>query len=395
MKFDFDRSVDRRGTHSYKWDRYAESDVLPFWLADMEFSCPQPILKAMQERMRHPIFGYTTPGDEIYDAILGYLRSEKGIPAEAEWIVWLPGIVPALGAFCRAFTRSGDGVMLNTPVYPQFISAPLVNKQRSVTVPLLREGMYYSFDWSAMRDAAYAAKLLLLCNPQNPTGRVYSRGELEQLVEFCERNDMLICSDEIHCDMVIEPGMKHTSILAIDEARERSILLMSPSKTFNTPGLSFAFAVIPDEHLREVFRTAMRGNCEWVNSLGVEAARAGYGECADWRRELVAYLRKNRDFMRNYISKHIPQLKMGPVEATYMAWLDANSLGVANPAAFFEESGVGLSDGAGFGEAGMLRMNIACPAAMLHRGLERMREAVDRLQHSHPDAPECGRSLSL
>jgi cystathionine beta-lyase len=380
QNFDFDSRIDRTGTHSIKWDRYAGKDVIPFWLADMEFACAPAILEAMQERLKHGVFGYTTPSKELYDAILGYLRSEKGIPAEKDWIVWLPGIVPALGAFCRAYTRTGDGVMYSTPVYPQFPANPINSKMRSVNVPLHREGMYYTFDMAGMRNSAYAAKLLMLCNPHNPVGRLYSRGELEQVVEFCQRNDMLICSDEIHCDIALESGMKHTSILAIEEARERSILLMSPSKTFNTPGLFFAFAVIPNKPLREAFMRVLRGSYEWVNIFGMEAARAAYADCGEWRAELINYLRANRDYMRAYIGQNMPEIQMGPCEATYVAWLDARSLGVDNPSAYFEKHGVALSDGADYGESGMLRLNYACPHALLASGLERMKNAVAELR---------------
>jgi cystathionine beta-lyase len=389
MNYDFDRVIDRTGTSSVKWDRYEGRDILPFWLADMEFACAPAILKAMEDRLRHPIYGYSTPSKELYDAILTYLREEKGVPAEAEWLVWLPGIVPALGAFCRAYTRTGDGVMFSTPVYPQFPANPVNSKMRPVNVPLLREGMNYSFDWNGMRNHAHAARLLMLCNPQNPVGKIYSREELEKLAEFCERNDMLLCSDEIHCDIVLEPGMKHTSILAIERARERSILLMSPSKTFNTPGLFFAFAAIPNKPLREAFKRVLRGSYEWVNIFGMEAARAAYADCGEWRTQLTDYLRGNRDFMRSFVKANLPELTMGPCHSTYVAWLDARTLGVEKPAKFFEEAGVGVSDGADYGEGGMIRLNYACPRAMLEAGLRRMQAAVEELRAAKDKAGAC------
>ncbi len=389
MNYDFDRVIDRTGTSSVKWDRYEGRDILPFWLADMEFACAPAILKAMEERLRHPIYGYSTPSKELYDAILTYLREEKGVPAEAEWLVWLPGIVPALGAFCRAYTRTGDGVMFSTPVYPQFPANPVNSKMRPVNVPLLREGMNYSFDWNGMRNHAHAARLFMLCNPQNPVGKIYSREELEKLSEFCERNDMLLCSDEIHCDIVLEPGMKHTSILAIERARERAILLMSPSKTFNTPGLFFAFAAIPNKPLREAFKRVLRGSYEWVNIFGMEAARAAYAECGEWRTQLTGYLRGNRDFMRSFVKTNLPELTMGPCHSTYVAWLDARALGVEKPAKFFEAAGVGVSDGADYGEGGMIRINYACPRSMLEAGLRRMQTAVEELRATKDKAGAC------
>jgi len=376
----FDRCVDRTGTNSLKWDRYKGKDILPFWLADMDFQCAPAIIAALRERMEHGIYGYTTPGKELYDAVLHYLHAEKGIQAEAEWITWLPGIVPALGASCRAFTRPGDGVMMCTPVYPQFMLAPANQGRKAIAVPLARQGMEYGFDWEAMERAAEGAKLFLLCNPHNPVGHIYSRAELEQLVAFCARHDILICSDDIHCDLIIEQDLRHTAILAVEGAAERSVLLMSPSKAYNVPGLSCAFAVIADKGLRDTFRRSIRGTQEWVNLFGLEACRAAYEDSADWLAGLLTYLRGNRDYLRDFIEERMPEVKTGPCEATYMAWLDVSELGLDAPVKYFEDAGIGFSDGAEYGERGMLRMNYACPRAMLEEGLRRMDRAVELLR---------------
>jgi cystathionine beta-lyase len=380
MDSQFERKIDRKTSNSLKWDRYKGKDVIPFWLADMEFACAPAIMEAMRKRLEHPIFGYTTPGEEHYDAILGYLRKEKNIPAEADWIQWLPGLVPALGSSCRAYARIGEGVMYCPPVYPQFMAAPVNQRRRPVPVPLARDGMHYTFDWEKMEAAANGVKVFILCNPHNPVGRLFSAKELERLASFCAARDIAICSDEIHCDLVMEPGLRHTSILNIPQAATRSVLLMSPSKTYNTPGLSCAFAVIPDPKMRTEFKRTIRGSHEWVNIFGMEACRAAYAECGKWRGDLLRYLRGNRDYLRDCIETHIPEIKVGPCEGTYMAWLDARELGLEDPAAFFERAGVGFSDGTDYGERDMLRMNYACPRQMLEEGLRRMDAAVATLR---------------
>jgi len=380
MNSSFDRCIDRTGTNSLKWDRYKGRDILPFWLADMDFQCAPAIVDALRKRMEHGVFGYTTPSEETVAAVLTYLREQKSIAAQAEWIVWTPGIVPSLGASCRAYAKRGEGVMMCTPVYPQFMMAPANHGRKAIKVPLARLGMHYSFDWEAMEAAADKAKAFLLCSPHNPVGRVFSYSELEKLVEFCTRKNIVICSDEIHCDLVIEKGLRHTSILAVKGATECSILLMAPSKTYNIPGLACAFAVIANKGLRDSFKRAIKGSSEWVNLFGLEACRAAYAECGDWHTELLDYLRDNRDYLRNYIAEHMPEIKVGAGEATYMAWLDVSELGLDNPTQFFEEAGIGFSDGADYGERCMLRMNYACPHSMLEKGLQRMEKAVKTLR---------------
>ncbi len=375
-----DHCVDRAETSSLKWDRYKGRDILPFWLADMDFRSSPAIIEALRKRVEHGVFGYTLPDERLYEAVLGYLHNDKGLKAERDWIVWLPGIVPGLGASCRAFAGPGEGVMYCPPVYPQFMLAPVNQGRKGVRVPLARAGMSYSFDWEAMEKAARGVKLLLICNPHNPIGRAFSRSELERLGSFAARHGIIICSDDIHCDLVLDPEAVHTPILAIEEAAARSVMLMAPSKTFNVPGLSCAFAVIPDKGLRDSFKRAIRGMADHVNLMGFEACRAAYAESGAWLKGLLGYLRENRATLRRCIAERMPEIKIGPCEATYMAWLDVSELGLDDPVRYFEDAGVGLSDGADYGERQMLRMNFACPSQMLEEGLERMARAVDALR---------------
>ncbi len=375
-----DRSVNRAGTNSMKWDRYKGRDVLPFWLADMEFACAPAIIDSIHKLTRQSIFGYTLPSAEQYNAVLKYLRDEKNVLAEKDWIVWLPGIVPGLGASCRAFAGDNDAVMMCTPVYPQFMLAPANQGRKAICVPLARKGMDYGFDWDAMEKCAAGTKLFLLCNPHNPVGKAFSRKELKRLVDFCKRHDIIICSDDIHCDLIVDQGAKHTAILSIEGAADRSVMLMAPSKTYNVPGLACAFAVIADADLRERFKQAIRGTSEWVNMFGLEACRVAYEECKEWHNGLISYLRGNRAYLLDFFANRMPEIKIGSCESTYMAWLDVSELGQDNAVKFFEEAGVGLSDGADYGEKQMMRLNYACPRSMLEEGLNRMERAVASLR---------------
>ncbi len=378
MKSDFDRSIDRSGTGSLKWDRYMGRDVLPFWVADMDLACAPVILEALRRRLEHPVFGYTRPYREVQDAVLDYLRSEHGVAAERQWLLFLPGLVPALNTACRAYARRHEEVLICKPVYPPFFSAPVNQKRRTVSVPLVRRDGRFTFDWQGMEAALTpSTRLFILCNPHNPVGRVFTRGELERLASFCARYDLVIASDEIHCDLVLEEGLKHTSMLALDPVvAERTVLFMSPSKTYNLPGLACAFAVIPNERLRKRFEAGMRGMLTEVNVFGYAACAAAYRDAGMWRADLIAHLRANRDHLRQFIETRLTGIVMHPCEATYLAWLDPSGLNLENPVKFFEAAGVGLSDGADFGQPGMLRFNFGCPRAMLDEGLRRMEAAL-------------------
>jgi cystathionine beta-lyase len=307
------------------------------------------------------------------------LQREYDWQVQSEWLVWLPGLVCGLNVACRAVGGPGDGVLTFTPVYPPFLSAPKLAGRELVRVPLFCSDDLWQMDLDALeRVITPSTRLLLLCSPHNPVGRIWSREEQQALLELAERHNLTVCSDEIHAGLVLDEGRRHVPFAALsEEAARRTITLQAPSKTYNIPGLGCSFAVIPDQALRRSFRHVMAGIVPHVNLLGYTATLAAYRDGAAWRLALLAYLRGNRDLVARAIAG-MPRLKSWPVEATYLAWIDARGLGVADPARFFEEAGVGLSDGAPFGAPGFVRLNFGCPQSLLKTALERMRSAVSR-----------------
>jgi cystathionine beta-lyase len=375
--FDFDTLVDRRGTASEKWDRYAGCDVLPLWVADMDFRSPPAIIQALHQRVEHGVFGYSAPPHELASTVVEMLQREYDWRVSDEWLVWLPGLVCGLNVACRAVGEPGDGVATFTPVYPPFLSSPKLAGRDLVSVPLVCGGDQWQMDLDALELAITPrTRLLLLCTPHNPVGRVWNMEEQLALLELAERHDLTVCSDEIHAGLVLDEGKRHFPFAALSaEAARRTITLQAPSKTYNIPGLGCSFAVVPDPGLRRSFRHAMAGIVPHVNLLGYVATLAAYRDGEAWRRELLAYLRTNRDLVIRTVAG-MPGLKTWPVEATYLAWIDARGLGVADPAGFFEERGVGLSDGAPFGAPGFVRLNFGCPRSLLETALKRMQSAV-------------------
>lgn len=377
--FDFDTPIDRRGTASEKWDRYAGRDILPLWVADMDFRSPPAVIDALHQRVEQGVFGYTAPPTELVETVLAMLQREYGWPVSEEWLVWLPGLVCGLNVACRAVGESGDGVAAFTPVYPPFLTAPKLSGRELVSVPLSCPGDLWQMDLDALERAITPrTRLLLLCSPHNPVGRVWSREEQLALLGLAERHSLTVCSDEIHAGLVLDGDKRHVPFATLSaEAACRTITLHAPSKTYNIPGLGCSFAVIPDQGLRHSFRRAMAGIVPHVNLLGYTATLAAYRDGESWRQVLLEYLRQNRDLVIRAIAA-MPGLKIWPVEATYLAWIDARGLGVADPAKFFEEAGVGLSDGVPFGAPGYVRLNFGCPRSLLKQALERMHPAVTR-----------------
>ncbi|WP_298139392.1 MalY/PatB family protein [Acidiferrobacter sp.] len=375
---DFDTPIERRHTGSVKWDRYRDRDILPLWVADMDFASPDVIVRALHERVAHGVFGYGNAPRGLLEAILAYVQTHQGWSLRPEWIVWLPGLVSGLNLACRATGAAGDAVATLTPVYPPFLSAPRLASRELIAVSLVRRADRYVIDWDALEAAMTPrTRLFLLCNPHNPVGRVYQTQELERLGRLCERHDIVICADEIHAGLVLDATLRHQSIAALDsELARRTITLMAPSKTFNVPGLGFSFAVIPDLALREQFRATMKGIVPDVNVMGFAAALAAYRGAEPWRRSLIDYLRDNAQRTVNAV-RTMPGLDITPVEATYLAWIDARGVGADNPQRFFERAGVGLSDGADFGAEGFVRLNFGCRRALLEEALARMRHAVE------------------
>lgn len=385
--FDFDTVPERRGTDSQKWQKYAGRDVLPLWVADMDFRSSPAIIDALHARVEHGIFGYARPVKSTVDAVVDAMQQRYGWTIEPSWIVWLPGLVVGLNVTAQAFAATDEEVLTLTPVYPPFMSAPKNSGRGSVTVPWVhdsREGRgRWEIDWDALERAVTPrTKLFYLCNPHNPLARVWRRSELERLADFCLRHNLVLCSDEIHCDLILDPALPHVpTALLSPEIAARTITLMAPSKTYNVPGLGTSIAIIPDSMRRARFIRATAGIVAEVTCLGFTACEAAYRDSEPWRRELIAYLRGNRDYLLSVIARELPGIRVeAPVEATYLLWLDVSALGLDNPAAHFEQHGVGLSDGAMFGapKGSHVRLNFGCPRATLVEAIRRMKTA---LQH--------------
>lgn len=376
---DFDCVIDRRGTASEKWERYAGRDVIPMWVADMDFRSPQAVLEALRRRVEHGVFGYTAPPASLVEAVSAHLAATYAWEVSPEWIVWLPGMGTGLNVVCRAVGEDHDDVLTLVPIYPPFLSAPRFSRRGLVAVRLAEAGGRWEIDFERLQAALTPrSRLFLFCNPHNPVGRVYRQEELEAVADFCLRSGLTICSDEIHAGLVLEPGLRHRPLATLDpEIARQTITLLSPSKTFNLAGLGCGFAVIADEGLRRRFRRAMAGIVPMINPFGYAAAEAAYREGEPWRRALVAYLRENRDLLARALAAMPGGLSAAPVEGTYLAWIDVRASGLKEPAAFFEKAGVGLQDGREFAGPGFVRLNFGCPRSLLRAALERMGRALE------------------
>jgi cystathionine beta-lyase len=382
MVFNFDAPVERAGTDSEKWAKYAGRDILPLWVADMDFAAPPAIIDALHARVAHGVFGYNLPTVSQTQAVVDYLARKFAWPIEPAWIVWLPGLVSALNVVCRAIGEKDDALFTATPIYPPFLSAPKNAGRPVVSVPLIQDKQRWAWDFDAV-DAALEktkTKLFLLCHPHNPCGRAWDDDELQQLARLAEKHDLVICADEIHNGLILSPPSHQHRVFATlgDDIAARTITLMAPSKTFNIPGLGCAFAVISDATLRRKFTTAMRGIVPHANALGMAATEVAYRVCDDWQTGLLNYLRSNARAVENAVAK-ISGLAMHPVEATYLAWIDAREFaqqrGIANPAQYLETHGLGLSDGAAFGAPGFVRLNFGTRRALLDEALARLAAA--------------------
>jgi len=379
---EFDKVIERRGTGSTKWSKYP-ADVLPFWVADMDFAAPPFIRRALQARLDHGIFGYAETPPQLVDAAVAWLATEFGWTVVPEWLVWLPGVVTGLNLACRAIGTPGDSVMINTPIYYPFLSAPSNGGRTAIEVPLVLDSQRWRIDIDAMTAALGArTRLFMFCNPQNPTGRIYERDELIALAKFCEQHDLLICSDEIHCELRLDAERRHIPIATLsDDVASRTITLMAPTKTYNTPGLCCAFAVIPDAALRRRFYDARAGLVPSVGQFAYTAALAAYEDPSDWLPRLIAYLAGNRDALEACVAA-LPGVSMTHVEGTYLGWIDIRGLALEHPMRHFETHGLGLSDGAQFHGPGYVRFNFGCPRATLEEGLRRFSNAVRAAQLS-------------
>lgn len=380
--FDFDTVPERRGTDSQKWQKYAGRDILPLWVADMDFKSSPAIISSLQERVAHGIFGYARPVKSTVDAVVAAMEQRYGWRIDPAWLVWLPGLVVGLNIVAQAFAQPGDEVITLTPIYPPFMSAPKNSARASIQVPLQLNSAQrrWEIDWELLeRSVTQKTKIFLLCNPHNPIARVWRRDELVRIGEFCVRHHLLLCSDEIHCDLILDDLPHVPTALLGDDIARRTITLMAPSKTYNVPGLGTSIAIIPDAQLRAQFVRATAGVVAEVTSLGFTACEAAYRDSEPWRQALLKTLRGNRDFLFDFIRRELPGVSIeAPIEATYLAWLNVSALKLTDPIAHFEQHGVGLSDGAFFGSprGRHVRINFGCPRATLAEALVRMKRAI-------------------
>jgi len=390
MKYDFDAAPDRRNTGSLKWDigesRYGLKDIIPMWIADMDFACPPAVAEAVRKRAEHPVFGYPCPPPSYADSIVGWLRDRHGWDIRREWLTKSPGVVPAINLCVQAFTRPGDGVIIQTPVYHPFHSAVENNGRRLVRNPLRRDNGRWIMDFEDLEQKIDPqTRLLILCNPHNPVGRVWTRGEIERLGEICIRRDVILVADEIHGDLVLG-GRRYVPAASTSPAlAERTITCLAPSKTFNVAGLSTSVIIASNPALRAGFDgSAEKAGLIMGNVFGIVALEAAYTHGAEWLDQLLPYLDANMDFARDFVATRILPLVFLRPEASYLALLDCRSLGMdqeALDAFFLRKAGVLFDAGPGFGEElrGFERMNLACPRPLLREALERIERAVREL----------------
>lgn len=375
--FDFDTPIDRSDSSSVKWDRYKGTDILPLWVADTDFRAPPAVIEAIQARAAQGVFGYTHVPRKLTDLVVERMQRLYDWQIKAGWVVWIPGVVGGLNLACRSIGKADSPVMVPSVIYPHFPEAPLQIDREPVPVPIVQRNKRWIIDLDWMDENLDGqSELLLFCNPHNPGGSVYTRAELARLAALAQKHDFVVVSDEIHCDLILEPGLQHIPIASLNEdVAQRSITLMSVSKSFNLAGLGCSFAIIPNRDLRQRFYYQRVGIVPYINLFGLTAMQAAYEHGDDWNRQLLDYLRGNRDFLIREINA-IKGLKLDPVEATYLAWIDVSGLGLDNPQRFFEKAGVGMSPGKDFGDNNFMRLNFGCPRALLEEAVSRMRREI-------------------
>lgn len=375
MAFDFNQWIDRRHSDSLKWHKYGDRDVLPLWVADSDFRSPPSVIEAIKQRAEHGVFGYGATPTGLIDITLSRLAQRYNWQIEPDWIVLLPGVVCGLNLSVRAFTESGESTVSPTPIYPPFRGAARLADRAQVHLPLRlqHDRWVMDLDASAMQGNE---RLLMLCNPQNPGGTVYRRDELEAQLAFAQQHDLIVCSDEIHCDLLLSPGAQHIPFAALSEdAAQRSITLISPSKTFNIAGLGASMAIIPNPELRARFKRVREGIVPGVDILALVAAEAAWRDGDEWLAAQLDYLRANRDWLVAQVNA-LPELQMAAPEATYLGWIDASKLDVASPMDYFEQHGLGFSPGHDFGDDNFVRFNFGCTRATLEQAVARLQQAV-------------------
>lgn len=389
-RYDFDTAVERRAHYQAKWSYFGE-DVLPLWVADMDYAAPEPITDALRSAADIGTYGYQMDYPPVKEAIVQRMKARYNWDIEPDQILSVPGVVTGLGVVTRALGQPGGGILVQTPIYPPFLSLPPNNNMFAQRVDMMRVAdgdnvFHYEIDFDAFEAAITPqTSLFFLCNPHNPAGRAFTRDELQRLAEICLKHDVFIVADEIHSDLLFD-DTQHIPVASLsDEISANTITLIAPSKTFNIPGLHASFMIVHDDEMREKMNAAIWGTAAFVNNLGFIAADAAYRHCDDWLTAALDYMQSNRDLVVQSIQDHMPSIKTTVPEATYLCWLDCRGLQLPDdmtPVRFFlEEARVALNDGATFGKAGegFVRLNVGTTRAILNEALERMAEAVASL----------------
>ena len=391
MNYDFDKITDRHHTNSIKWDfnqrTFGREDVLPLWVADMDFKAPEAVVEALVKRAQHGIYGYSEGIDEYYKALEDWIDKRHGWKIQRDWITFSPGVVPALNELVRSLTQPGEKILIQSPIYPPFFHAIRNHGREVVNSQLRLENGRYTMDFADLeKKFSSGVKMMILCNPHNPVGRVWQRDELERLGQLCLAYDVIVISDEIHGDLIYK-GYHHIPFASLSpELANQSIVCTAPSKTFNLAGLQTSNLIIPNVTFREAFKKSLSlTGIHNPNVFGITALEAAYRHGWDWLNQLMNYIKGNSDFLISFLDQELAQVQAIQAEGTYLIWLDFRSLGM-EPKALQEflvhKAGVGLNAGYQFGPGGegFARLNLGCSRAVLEEGLQRIKAAVKRLE---------------
>ena len=390
MKYNFDEVIDRKNTDSMKWSasyleqHFGSADCVPLWVADMDFRTAQPVIDAVTERAGHGIYGYALAGDEFYEAVIKWQKRRNGWEVKKEWIVFSPGVVPALWHIVRTFCSPGEKVILQSPVYYPFYKVIEDNGCQVINNRLINNGGRYEMNFEELERQAEdsSVKMMILCSPHNPVGRVWTKEELRRVSEICFANDVLLVSDEIHSDLVFRPNVHTPAASLSEELMMNTITCMAPSKTFNLAGVQVSEVIVPDRRLRRKLAGSLKSAGVMPNVFGLAAQTAAYNEGEEWLEQLLEYLAGNLDFMENFITSELPEVKFRRPEGTYLAWLDFSGYGFTTEELqnrMKNKAGVALDDGYIFGDGGepCQRINFACPRSVLIKAMERLRKGVE------------------
>ncbi|MFT5542438.1 MAG: cystathionine beta-lyase [Glaciecola sp.] len=371
----FSDKPDRSSSKAYKWERYKDTDILPMWIADTEFRCAEPILSALHSRVEEGLFGYTLPAHdtEAVEAVVAWCQRQYEWKIEPSWIVWTPGVVPAFNVAIKAYCQAGDTVIVQTPNYPPLLAAPAINDLNRACIDTIQVDGRWTLDFDALEQAAADPKatLFIMCNPMNPVGSVLNQEELGRVAAICRKHSVMLCSDEIHCDLILD-DVPHLPAGAHAELAEYSVTLMAASKTFNVAGLGTSFAIIPGNKVRAAFNKSARGIVPWVTVTGLTATNAAFRHCDDWHKQQLAYLKANRDYLVAEVNK-IEGLKASAPAATFLLWVDASGLQVQDTQLWCEGKGIGPSAGKDFGDKNCFRLNFGCSRDYLVEAIEKLK----------------------